>query len=64
MGPHTYWNNSWNKLDMLVVISSILEASIEQLKSGDNAILEYAPTITKIFRIFRVMRIIKLVRRI
>jgi hypothetical protein len=59
LGP--YLHNSWNKLDIIVVIAGAIEILMDEFLIKYFS-LSFVPNIIQIFRIFRVLRIIKLVK--
>jgi voltage-dependent calcium channel T type alpha-1I len=59
IGP--YFKNGWNRLDMIVVISSLIDIIINEV-IAKYVDLSNNTIVVKIFKIIRVLRIIKLVK--
>jgi uncharacterized hydantoinase/oxoprolinase family protein len=64
----SYFNNSWNKFDFFVVVSSIFDVLLKLAQSiftnegagGAGSFLEAAPQIARVMRVLRVTRVIRL----
>jgi len=58
----TYFKNSWNRFDFVVVSSSVFDFLIKLLDSleADLSVLSSLTKLARVFRILRVTRILKL----
>jgi hypothetical protein len=58
----TYFKNSWNQFDFVVVSSSVFDFLIKLLDSleADLSVLSSLTKLARVFRILRVTRILKL----
>lgn len=54
-GPKAYWSEKWNRLDGLIVISSIVDIMVEYLSSASSVNLSF-------LRLLRVLRLLRIVR--
>lgn len=61
MGFGPYFHNSWNRLDIIVVIAGTIEFIMDEYLINYFS-LSFVPQFVQIFRIFRVLRIIKLIK--
>ena len=53
LGMQKYWNSAWNKLDVVIVLTSDLEMILSYIVSGGVGFL-------KLFRVFRALRPLKI----
>ncbi|EGR30825.1 hypothetical protein IMG5_122970 [Ichthyophthirius multifiliis] len=60
-GLEGFWISSWNKFDLFVVISSIIDIVMNQLGSG-IAFLRIGPQLVRIVRVMRISRLLKLIK--
>jgi hypothetical protein len=54
-----YFNNSWNKFDFFVVVSSILDIMLSFMGEGLE-FLSIGPQLARVMRVLRVTRILRL----
>ena len=59
LGFGGYWGDSWNRLDGLIVVSSVIELiMLEAFEGGSGVNLSFL----RVFRVFRVMRTLRVMR--
>ena len=63
-GFFEYFKNSWNKLDLVIVVLSLIDILFTFSGGSSNKMLRIGPQIIRIFRIIRVIRMIKLLRQL
>ena len=63
LGPKLYLDSSWNKLDLFIVVSSILEIFMSVFFNTSHNFLRIGPQIIRIFRVIRVTRVFKLIKK-
>jgi hypothetical protein len=56
----SYFNNSWNKFDFFVVVSSIFDLLLGFVGEGSMGVLSMAPQLARVLRVLRVTRILRL----
>lgn len=57
-----FWSNDWNKFDLFVVMSSLIDILLSNVGSFSASFLRIGPQLIRIIRVFRVSRLLKLVR--
>jgi len=62
LGVKGYLYSSWNKFDLFVVSSSILDILMNNLGGGLFSFLKVGPQLARILRVMRVSRLLKLVK--
>ena len=60
-GFEGFWVSSWNKFDLFVVVSSIVDLVLNSIGSGIS-FLRIGPQLIRIVRVLRVSRLLKLVK--
>ena len=58
LGPLRYFRETWNQLDMLIVLSSVFSIVFDKLASRSR--IPINPTIIRVMRVLRITRILKL----
>ena len=61
MGFMTFISSGWNKFDLFVVCSSIIDLIMNSMGNG-IAFLRVGPQLARIMRVLRVTRLMKLVK--
>lgn len=63
-GLKNYLDSNWNKLDLFIVISSIIDLFINLFFNNTNSFFHVGPQIIRIFRVLRVIRIFKIIKKL
>jgi len=64
MGITVYIASGWNRFDMFVVLSSILDMTLELVNIPSLKKFTIMPQIARLFRVLRVTRLFKLVKNL
>lgn len=62
LGPAVYFNDSWNKFDCAIVISSLLYSFGSWLIETMFFYIDFAPKLIRALRVLRILRILRLVK--
>ena len=62
LGIKKYWLNTWNRFDLFVVISSLVDIIMSFLGGGGFSFLRVGPQLARVIRVFRVARLLKLIK--
>ena len=62
MGSRAYWYSGWNKFDLFVVSTSLLDIIMSNIGGGSVSFLRVGPQLARVFRVLRVSRLLKLVK--
>ena len=57
----SYFKNSWNKFDFIVVVSSLLDIAMGMLEQSSLKFLRIGPQLARVMRVLRVSRILRLI---
>ncbi len=57
----SYFKNTWNKFDFMVVVSSLIDVAMDMLNSSAAQFLRVGPQIARVLRVLRVSRILRLI---
>lgn len=63
LGPKIYLDSNWNRLDLFIVVSSIIEIFVSFVFNTSHSFLRIGPQIIRIFRVLRVTRMFKLIKK-
>ena len=64
LGPQRYIDSNWNKFDLFIVMTSIIEIIMSLSLNSSHSFLRVGPQIIRIFRVLRVTRIFKLIKKL
>ncbi|CAM4888615.1 unnamed protein product [Rotaria socialis] len=60
LGPFRYFKDKWNRLDIVIVVLSIVGIALEKMNNGH--IWPINPTLIRVMRVLRIARALKLVK--
>lgn len=64
LGFKTYFRTGWNRFDFFVVLSSIIDITLEFSGSGNsNSFLSVGPQLARAFRMLRATRLFRLIKQ-
>lgn len=62
LGVRAFWYSGWNRFDLFVVISSIIDILMSTIGTSLFSFLRVGPQLARILRVMRVSRLLKLIK--
>lgn len=62
LGVRAYWYSGWNRFDLFVVLSSIVDILMSTIGTSLFSFLRVGPQLARVLRVMRVSRLLKLVK--